>query len=186
MFLHTNILFGNNSISIKESVRGEVLGYNKQTETHIWTSRDTGAHHSSNTQRIDFFIKSNDGRETQVNFVNHKQLALRDGHEISLIEGSFNGRTYDIAVVNHTTQTITLFDSIDQLYSRKFRLKVMATIVVPILFFKFYIEWGWGLSVLWGTVVGVPLASWFATSRQLKHRFAFDESLRTELSKLLN
>lgn len=186
MFLQSNILFGNNSISIKECSRGEVLGYNKQTETHVWTNIDTNAHHSSNTQRIDFFIKGKDGRETQVNFVNQRQLALRDGHEISLIEGSFDGRTYDIAVVNHTTKTITLFDSIDQLYPRKFRWRVMATIVFPILFFKFYIEWGWGLSVLWGSVVGVPLASWFATSRQIKHRLAFDDLLRAELSKLLN
>lgn len=90
----TDFKLGKSSVTL-DHVNGEVLSFNKHSETHV---RGGGGGHgnarvivrSSQLTLIEFFVKSDDGEEFEVRVTGQPHLALRQGQHITLVRTNVN------------------------------------------------------------------------------------------------
>ena len=94
------------------SITGRIAGSSKSTETHV---SGGGSYVSGGQTRVrpvtttvvnkqEFFIQLDDGREVPYQ-LSHSNIPVRDGHIVSMISGTLDGRTSTpLRLVNHVTR----------------------------------------------------------------------------------
>src|SRR5947209_6499558 len=94
------------------SITGRIAGSSKSTETHV---SGGGSYVSGGQTRVrpvtttvvnkqEFFIQLDDGREVPYQ-LSHSNIPVRDGHIVSMISGTLDGRTSTpVRLVNRVTR----------------------------------------------------------------------------------
>lgn len=146
-----------------ESLNGEVLSYNKRSQTQI--SGSGGGYNnaplrikSRTTIYTECFLRDPNGHEHEVRLVDEDHIALREGQHIRLIKAvAENGEYYWAFLRNETTETEFFLQHRQHAYKiqRRWQWLLFAS---SVLMLKFFFGWeSWGLSILYGLLIHLLL-----------------------------
>lgn len=169
-------IYGNKTIEFV-SKSGEVVGYNTIVKTHVsggggggYTNQGTGYSapvtiSSSNEVIQKFFLKEDNNQETSFTFTN-REIPLRDGQKITIIDGR-DGKTGGLArIVNHNADRFWYAESGWKLAKNwglikrtwhYFLLGFSAWIVLAALLYSVVDFWSLWFIMFAGTVVYVKI-----------------------------
>lgn len=170
--MNQSFLVGNRTTTLGH-ITGEVLSYNKHSESHVYGSG--GGHNNSHVRintkvvtRTEIFIKDENNVEHEIKLVSEKDVALRQGQKVSMVKAEIeDDHYYWVYLWVHNTDREYFLNERQYVYSNK-KLWHYILLGFAVLFFKYYFDMtGWifpTISALVSTFIVIAIV----TSKILK------------------